>query len=244
MKDRFEQGGLSNFIAVLHAFDSINMKFDRLLVQLDSVTYHQSMISSESVDSMVSRSFYAITTDYKNLVLELGERSILDQQDVELHTTRFQANNDTLIQKWKDLEQALTDPSLLVYALPSLAWDIKQRQFNVLRDINIYFLGCSRIIFNEFFPIVNARHGAVKTNQAFEAELSIGTYSSQINPKNITMVVNGDTLGVDDEGKAMLVIPPTYRTGQQVLKLEAFVTNPLTGEVSTGQSIFEYQVIP
>lgn len=101
--------------------------------------------------------------------------------------------------------------------------------------------GGREIVFNTFFPVINAKKAYVIKGESFEADISLGAYSSDIPPENITLTVNGSRLPVGDDGVAKFTAG-TSSTGTKTLNLSATVKNPLTGEVSTEQSTFEYEV--
>ena len=103
--------------------------------------------------------------------------------------------------------------------------------------------GGREVVFDAFFPVVQAKSAYVIAGDPFEAQISVGSYSSSIDPSNIRITVNGSGLSVDNTGKA------TYKTGtsssstgKKTLKLRAEVTNPLTGEKIGGDGTYEYEV--
>ncbi|NRA49891.1 MAG: hypothetical protein HRU12_12225 [Phaeodactylibacter sp.] len=95
--------------------------------------------------------------------------------------------------------------------------------------------------FDSFFPVVQAEKAYVIKGDPFKAEISVGTYSSQINPSDINIYVNGSSVPVGEGGKAEYTTRTTS-TGNKQLKLKVEVRNPLTGEVSEGESLYEYEV--
>lgn len=95
--------------------------------------------------------------------------------------------------------------------------------------------------FDSFFPVVQAEKAYVIKGDPFKAEISVGTYSSQINPSDINIYVNGSSVPVGEGGKAEYSTRTTS-TGNKQLKLKVEVRNPLTGEVSEGESLYEYEV--
>lgn len=95
--------------------------------------------------------------------------------------------------------------------------------------------------FDSFFPVVQAEKAYVIKGDPFKAEISVGTYSSQINPDDINIYVNGSAVSVGEGGKAEYTTRTTS-TGNKQLKLKVEVRNPLTGEVSEGESLYEYEV--
>lgn len=101
--------------------------------------------------------------------------------------------------------------------------------------------GGRTIVLDQFFPVINAQKSYVIAGEPFQAEISLGSYSSQLDPSNIQLTVNGSPLRVGADGKAILTQNPNS-TGTKKLVLGCKVTNPLTGEVKTGSSTFEYEV--
>jgi gliding motility-associated protein GldM len=95
--------------------------------------------------------------------------------------------------------------------------------------------------FDAFFPVVQAEKAYVIKGEPFNAEISVGTYSTQINPDDIKIRVNGSQLKVNEDGKAEYSTRTTS-TGKKTLKMQVEVTNPLTGEVTDGESTFQYEV--
>lgn len=102
-------------------------------------------------------------------------------------------------------------------------------------------VGGKQIVFNQFFPVINAKKAYVIKGGKFEAEVSLGAYSSDIPPSNINLTVNGKRLPVGKDGKAVFT-DAAIGLGTKTLNLSATVTNPLTGEVSTSKSTFDYEV--
>ena len=98
------------------------------------------------------------------------------------------------------------------------------------------------IEFDAFFPVVSAKKAYVIRGEPFEAEISVGSYSSQIDPSNIKLSVNGQGLSVGEDGKAIFSQGTSGGLGPKTLNLTASVTNPLTGETTTGDATYEYEV--
>lgn len=101
--------------------------------------------------------------------------------------------------------------------------------------------GGKEIVFDKFFPVINAKKAYVIKGEKFEADISLGAYSSDIKPENITLTVDGTTVRMGEDGVASYSATPSS-TGSKKIKLTARVKNPLTGEVSTESSEFEYEV--
>lgn len=103
-------------------------------------------------------------------------------------------------------------------------------------------LAGGRVIeFDAFFPVVQADKNYVIRGEPFKAKISVGTYSTQIKPEDITLSVNGNRLTVGEDGSAEFTAP-TNSLGTKTLQLAAEVRNPLTGEVSGGDATYAYEV--
>jgi gliding motility-associated protein GldM len=95
--------------------------------------------------------------------------------------------------------------------------------------------------FDAFFPVVQAEKAYVIRGEPFKAEISVGTYSTQVNPDDIGIYVNGSKLSVGEGGKAEYSTS-TSSLGTKTLNLKVEVRNPLTGEVSDGDGTYTYEV--
>ena len=102
-------------------------------------------------------------------------------------------------------------------------------------------VGGKEIVFDSFFPVVNADKSYVVGGESINAKISVGTYSSQMDPANVTITANGRALPVNSEGVATLNIPGSG-SGQKTIPLSVAVKNPLTGEIKRGTSEFTYEV--
>jgi gliding motility-associated protein GldM len=101
--------------------------------------------------------------------------------------------------------------------------------------------GGKEIVFDKFFPVINAKKGYVIKGEKFEAEISLGAYSSDIKPENIVLTVDGTRVAMKEDGIATYS-KTVSSTGEKTIKLTARVTNPLTQEVSNESSEFKYEV--
>ncbi len=102
-------------------------------------------------------------------------------------------------------------------------------------------VGGKQIVFNQFFPVINAKKAYVIKGEKFEADISLGAYSSDIPAENINLTVDGKRMPVGKDGKAIFSTG-TSTTGTKTINLSATVTNPLTGETTKSTSTFEYEV--
>jgi hypothetical protein len=83
---------------------------------------------------------------------------------------------------------------------------------------NMAELAGGRVVeFDAFFPVVQAEKAYVIKGEPFKAEISVGTYSTQINPDDIGIYVNGSKLQVGEAVKRNTRLQPAL-----------WVTKPLT----------------
>ncbi len=95
--------------------------------------------------------------------------------------------------------------------------------------------------FDQFFPVVQADRSYVVGGEQINAKISVGTYSSSLDPENVKVFVNGSSVPVGAGGVADYTITGSG-AGQKTVHLRVEVTNPLTGEVSEGEGEFIYEV--
>lgn len=103
------------------------------------------------------------------------------------------------------------------------------------------YAGGRVVEFDAFFPVINAKKAYLIKGETFEAEVSIGSYSSSLNPSDVKITVGGSSVSLDKSGKGIYKSTPSS-VGKQNLKLTCAVTNPLTKKVITGEASYEYEV--
>ncbi len=141
---------------------------------------------------------------------------------------------------WEDFKFRQMPLAAVLPLLSQMQSDAKSSEAALIN--NMAELAGGRVVeFDAFFPVVQAEKAYVIKGDPFKAQISIGTYSTQINPDDISISVNGNNLTVGEDGKAEYTTN-TSSTGKQTLKLAVKVRNPLTGEVSEGDGTYEYEV--
>ncbi len=141
---------------------------------------------------------------------------------------------------WADFKFRQMPLAAVLPLLSQIQANAKSAEATLVNDMAV-LSGGKTLVFDEFFPVINAKKAYVIKGEQFESEISVGTYSSQINPKDIQLTVNGQPLKVGEDGKAIFK-QTASGGGKKTLKLGCSVTNPLTGEVKKGESTFEYEV--
>ncbi len=124
-------------------------------------------------------------------------------------------------------------------ALTKLQTDARNTQATAVNKF-AELVGGREIKLNKFFPVMNAKKGYVIKGEKFEAEVAIGAFSSEF-AKSSSIKVNGTSVRLNAEGKGTFT-ETANSTGKKKLKLTASVKNPITGDVMSGNSEFEYEV--
>lgn len=141
---------------------------------------------------------------------------------------------------WEEFKFRQMPVAAVLPLLSQMQADAKSSEASLVNSM-AELAGGRVIEFDAFFPVVSAKKSYLIAGEPFEAEISVGTYSSQINPADIGIFVNGSKIPVGNDGKAKYSVR-TDGLGEKTLKLDAQVRNPLTGEVSKGSSTFTYEV--
>lgn len=186
---------------------------------------------------------------YTQLLREHGEAFDLKPDEVENKIKSLESNMTLEIddewthsdkKNWADFKFRQMPLAAVLPLLSQIQSNARSAEANIVNDLTAV-AGGKTIVLDQFFPVINAEKSYVIKGEPFKAEISLGSYSSQLDPSNIQLTVNGKPLKVGADGKAILT-QGTGATGKKKLTLGCKVTNPLTGEVKTGTSTFEYEV--
>jgi gliding motility-associated protein GldM len=141
---------------------------------------------------------------------------------------------------WADFKFRQMPLAAVLPLMSQMQSDAKSSEAALLN--NMAELAGGRVVeFDAFFPVVQAEKAYVIRGEPFKAQISVGTYSTQINPDDIGIYVNGSKLSVTEEGKAEYSTS-TSSLGTKTLNLNVEVRNPLTNEVSKGEGTYSYEV--
>ena len=141
---------------------------------------------------------------------------------------------------WSDFKFRQMPVAAVLPLLSQMQSDAKSSEAALVNKM-AEFAGGRVIEFDAFFPVVEAKKAYVIKGEPFEAKISVGTYSTQISPTDINLFVNGNKLTVGQDGKAEFSAG-TSSLGLKTLNLRAEVRNPLTGEVTDGETTYQYEV--
>jgi len=189
---------------------------------------------------------------YTKLLNENGEKFGLRKEEIDNRIKNIGNNlplniDDETWKKsdkksWEDFKFRQMPVAAVLPLLSQMEADAKSSEASLVNSM-AELAGGRTIEFDAFFPVVSAKKSYLISGEPFEAEISVGTYSSQINPSDIGIFVNGSKISVGTDGKAKYSASTAGGSlGEKTLKLDAQVRNPLTGEVSKGSSTFTYEV--
>jgi gliding motility-associated protein GldM len=187
---------------------------------------------------------------YTSLLQEHGQDFGLSEQEIERNVQTigdnipFNVDDETWQEtdktSWADFKFRQMPLAAVLPLMSQMQSDAKSSEASLVNQMAT--LAGGRVVeFDAFFPVVQAEKAYVITGEPFRAEISVGTYSTQINPDDINISVNGNRLSVGEDGRAQYTAS-TGTTGQKTLNMQVSVRNPLTGEVTEGDGTFTYEV--
>ena len=141
---------------------------------------------------------------------------------------------------WSDFKFRQMPLAAVLPLLSQMQSDAKSSEANLVNQM-AELAGGRVVEFDAFFPVVEAEKAYIIRGEPFKAKISVGTYSTQINPSDIGLYVDGEKLTVGDDGKAEFT-GSGGSLGTKTLNLRAEVRNPLTGEVTEGETTYSYTV--
>ena len=187
---------------------------------------------------------------YSNLLNEHGTNMDLDEDDIQPRIQSvainmpFQIDDEAWKEadrdSWSDFKFGHMPVAAVMPLLSQMKSDLKVSEANLVNDM-ISLAGGKVIEIDQFFPVFNADRSYVIGGEQIKAKVSVGSYSSSLDPANIDLRVNGQRLRINPDGTADYTITGTG-TGQKSLTTSVAVTNPLTGEVKRGEGQFTYEV--
>lgn len=91
------------------------------------------------------------------------------------------------------------------------------------------------------YPVLLPKKGCLELGEYFEAEASVATYPMGVNPENIRIVINGDTLRLNEDGLSSYKMKPKKR-GELLFNMECILEHPLTGKLHRNTSEYRFVV--
>lgn len=191
-----------------------------------------------------------LISSYSALLEEYGRDFGLSEDEIKRNVETIGGNipfdvddetwKDTDKKSWADFKFRQMPLAAVLPLLSQMQSDAKSSEASLVNQMAT--LAGGRVVeFDAFFPVVQAEKAYVIAGEPFKAEISVGTYSTQINPEDINISVNGSRLSVGENGRAQYTAS-TSSTGEKTLNMNVSVRNPLTGEVTEGDGSFTYEV--
>ena len=143
-------------------------------------------------------------------------------------------------ESWSDFTFGHMPVAAVLPLMSQMQSDLKVSEANLVNDM-VAIAGGNAIVIDQFFPVLNADRSYVTEGETINAEVSVGSYSSSLDPSNVSLFVNGQRLTIGSDGKAKYTIRGNG-LGKKTVKTRVEVRNPLTGEVKTGEGSYVYEV--
>lgn len=190
----------------------------------------------------------ALVESYTNLLKEHGSEFDLKPEDIESKITNIATNMPFKVdmsqvpkgKTWEEFKFRQMPVAAVLPLMSQMQSDLKASEANMVNDM-IQLAGGKSIVFDKFFPVVQADRSYVIGGEKINATISIGSYSSSLDPKNVKMYVGGKAMNLNEDGTLEYTITASG-TGQKKLPLKVEVTNPLTGKTTGQEGEFVYEV--
>ncbi len=169
--------------------------------------------------------------------IEQSVQSVANEMPFNVDDTEWQ-NSES--KSWSEYKFRQMPVAAVLPLLSQMQADLKSSEANMVNSMAT-LAGGKTITFDQFFPVVNADKSYVVGGESITAKVSVGTYSSSLQPENVNITANGKALKINPDGTANLTIPASG-SGQKTVPLTVAVKNPLTGKTATGESKFTYEV--
>ena len=164
-------------------------------------------------------------------------QSVAENMPFSVDDETWQASDKT---SWEDFKFGHMPVAAVMPLLSQMQSDLKVSEANLVNDM-VGLAGGRTIKIDEFFPVFSADRSYVIGGEKITAKVSVGSYSSSLDPSNVDLRVNGQRLNIKPDGTADFTITGSG-LGQKTLNTSVAVTNPLTGEVKRGEGKFTYEV--
>jgi gliding motility-associated protein GldM len=191
-----------------------------------------------------------ILSAYDALLTEHGPQMDLSEDNIATKIANIKSNipfdvDDEAWQaagrpSWRDYRFGHMPVAAVLPLLSQMKSDLKSTEANMINDM-VQIAGGKTIDIDEFFPVFSADRSYVIGGEKITAKVSVGSYSSSLDPANVDLRVNGQRLKMNADGTADFSITGSG-TGQKSLTTSVAVTNPLTGEVKKADGKFTYEV--
>ncbi len=225
----------------------------RLLVQGESGQVAEGEGEGEELKRRIIETRQALIDAYTNLLTENAEVLQIDDEERAARIASVaenmpfkiddeawrEANNKKV--SWADYKFGHMPVAAVLPLMSQIRSDLKISEANLVNDI-VQMAGGKQIVFDQFFPVFQADKSYVIGGERLNAKVSVGSYSSSLQPENITLRVNGQTLPIKADGTADFSLVANGSPGPKTIKTFVAVKNPLTGEVIEQDGEFTYEI--
>ena len=236
VEDRLEEDSKYRFRPIL---SFLNNAFERRDAYLDRVEENK-----ENPDSDLAAFWHfhdaeldSLVTAYTTFLRKFGRDMDLRLEDINAKVThvgknidevRFESGGTMPFTSGKSLTQEL------------LTLDYLEVVGRVVQDVIDLSGGkvISCFFWPEFFPVVSTRFLNPRLGETIYTRLSVGNYATELDPEDVTIIIDGDSLQPNSAGFIDYDFMARNR-GRQVLEIQLLTRSRLTGEVKQ-QGVTEY----
>lgn len=232
------------YLPILTSLEKVEVEAEEISSQLDTVRFSSFQRSQiKYLNKVLDRCLKEIMNIHSDLLNQYGEIPFgLRENEIDKFLMEFEDTIRMNFNDWKYNNLSLFSTSYKEQASANLEWKLKLMHYKLYKYFVSFSGGRSTASDWYYHPVISPRKCMVRTDEVFEADVSIGTYAA-VDPKYFKLFVNGDSVKVNDDGIANLRIPSENKIGIQILKLEAIIQNPDNGRSYSMDGVFEYEVI-
>jgi gliding motility-associated protein GldM len=175
----------------------------------------------------------------KKSEIESRIQSVANEMPFNIDDETWQAPGSDK-KSWSDFKFRQMPLAAVLPLLSQMQSNLKSSEAAMVNNM-AELTGGRTVEFDSFFPVVQADRSYVVGGETIKAQISVGTYSTSLQPENVKIYAGGSQLNVGSGGKAEYNITGSG-VGQKTIPLRVEVTNPLTGEKTEGKGEFVYEV--
>jgi gliding motility-associated protein GldM len=226
----------------------------RLLVQGPNGQVKPGVGKGEELKQRIVDTRQRLIDIYSGLLEEYGtERFDLDENEVQSRIQSVAENMPFNVEEeiyktsngkkasWADYKFGHMPLAAVLPLMSQIRSDLKVSEANLVNDI-VQLAGGKQIVFDKFFPVFQADKSYVIGGERLNATVSVGSYSSSLQPENIELRVNGQPLNIKEDGTADFSLTASGSPGPKTIRTYVKVTNPLTGDVVEEEGEFTYEI--
>jgi gliding motility-associated protein GldM len=223
----------------------------RILVYGDDGVVEGQNGKGDELKDKIIETRQAIIDRYTELLNTYGKDFDLNESDIAGHIQSDAVNmpfsvddetwksNDKKV-SWADFKFGHMPVAAVLPLMSQIQSDLKVSEANIVNALR-QMAGGKVVEVDNFFPVFEADRSYVIGGERLTAKVSVGAFSSALDPGNVVLRANGTRLPIGADGKADFSVLASG-TGPKTINLDVAVTNPLTGETKTGTNTFTYEV--